>query len=42
MSKPFAHIPDQQLLDRFHETSDNQWLGIVLDRYTLLLFGVCM
>jgi RNA polymerase sigma-70 factor (ECF subfamily) len=42
MPTPFAHIPDQQLLDRFHETGDNQWLGIVLERYTLLLFGVCM
>jgi RNA polymerase sigma-70 factor (ECF subfamily) len=42
MSTPFAHISDQQLLDRFHETGDNQWLGIVLERYTLLLFGVCM
>jgi RNA polymerase sigma-70 factor (ECF subfamily) len=42
MSTPFAHISDQQLLDRFHETGDNQWLGILLERYTLLLFGVCM
>lgn len=33
---------DQQLLEQFHATSDNEWLGILLQRYTLLLFGVCM
>lgn len=33
---------DQQLLEQFHTTSDNEWLGILLQRYTLLLFGVCM
>jgi RNA polymerase sigma factor (sigma-70 family) len=38
----FAHIPDQALLDRFYEDHDNQWLGVLLQRYTLLLLGVCM
>lgn len=38
----FAHIPDQDLLERFYKDHDNQWLGILLQRYTLLLLGVCM
>jgi RNA polymerase sigma factor (sigma-70 family) len=38
----FSHIGDQQLLEHFYSTHDNQWLGILLQRYTLLLFGVCM
>lgn len=38
----YDHIPDQQLLDKFYTERDNQWLGILLQRYTLLLFGVCM
>lgn len=38
----FAHIPDQDLLERFYRDHDNQWLGILLQRYTLLLLGVCM
>jgi RNA polymerase sigma-70 factor (ECF subfamily) len=35
-------MTDAQLLDRFHESGDQYWLGILLDRYTLLLLGVCM
>jgi RNA polymerase sigma factor (sigma-70 family) len=38
----FTHISDQELLERFRKDQDNQWLGILLERYTLLLFGVCM
>lgn len=38
----YAHISDTELLNRFYESRDNKWLGILLPRYTLLLFGVCM
>ena len=38
----FAHIEDKQLLDKFYTEGNNYWLGILLQRYTLLLFGVCM
>ncbi len=36
------HISDQELLERFYADRDNRWLGILLERYTLLLLGVCM
>jgi RNA polymerase sigma factor (sigma-70 family) len=39
---PFAHIEDKELLDRFYSDGNNQWLGILLQRYTMLLLGVCM
>lgn len=39
---PFPHITDQELLDRYYADQDNQWLGVLLQRYTLLLLGVCM
>lgn len=39
---PYAHISDQQLLEHFYADHNNHWLGILLQRYTLLLFGVCM
>lgn len=39
---PHAHITDQELLDHFHKDHNNEWLGILLQRYTLLLLGVCM
>ncbi len=38
----FAHISDQELLERFHKSKDNEWLGVLLQRYTFLLLGVCM
>ena len=33
---------DQQLLENFYRDRNNEWLGILLQRYTLLLLGVCM
>ena len=39
---PFAHIEDKELLENFFRDSNNQWLGILLQRYTLLLLGLCM
>ena len=38
----YKHIDDQQLLLNFYEDKNNEWLGILLNRYTLLLLGVCM
>jgi RNA polymerase sigma factor, sigma-70 family len=35
-------IPDQQLLENFYKDHNNEWLGVLLQRYTLLLLGVCM
>ena len=36
------HISDQELLEKFYASHNNQWLGSLLQRYTLLLLGVCM
>ena len=38
----YQHITDQQLLEQFYGDRNNEWLGILLQRYTLLLLGVCM
>jgi len=35
-------MSDQDLLQRYLQEKDNSWLGILLQRYTLLLFGVCV
>ncbi len=37
-----AYLTDEDLLKRFYRDHDNRWLGILLPRYSLLLFGVCM
>lgn len=36
------HLNDADLLSRFYADGDQHWLGILLQRYTLLLLGVCM
>jgi RNA polymerase sigma factor (sigma-70 family) len=38
----YEHIDDNELLQRFYADHDNEWLGILLQRYTMLLLGVCM
>lgn len=42
MNNRFANITDQELLEKFYADNNNEWLGILLQRYTLLLFGVSM
>ncbi len=38
----YSHIEDKELLDRYFVDNDNKWIGILLQRYTMLLLGVCM
>ena len=38
----YQHISDTELLNRFYADHDNEWLGILLERYTMLLLGVSM
>ncbi len=38
----YNHITDQELLQKHYADHNNEWLGILLQRYTLLLLGVCM
>lgn len=36
------HTEDKDLLENFYKDGNNEWLGVLLQRYTMLLFGVCM
>jgi RNA polymerase sigma-70 factor (ECF subfamily) len=38
----YNHITDQELLTRYSADHNSEWLGILLQRYTLLLLGVCL
>jgi RNA polymerase sigma factor (sigma-70 family) len=38
----YDHITDQELLAKFYADHNNEWLGILLQRYTMLLLGVSM
>lgn len=38
----YQHISDSELLENYYSNHDNEWLGILLQRYTLLLLGVSM
>lgn len=41
-SDRYNNISDGELLQRFYKDHDNEWLGILLERYTMLLLGVSM
>ena len=36
------HISDNELLEFYYADGNQDWIGILLQRYTLLLLGVCM
>ncbi|CAN5441288.1 sigma-70 family RNA polymerase sigma factor [soil metagenome] len=36
------HLSDQELMHHYKTGGNNLYLGILLERYSLLLFGVCM
>jgi RNA polymerase sigma factor (sigma-70 family) len=38
----YDHITDTELLERYYDDHNQEWIGILLERYTLLLLGVCM
>jgi len=38
----YDHITDDELLNLYTADKNQQWIGILLERYTLLLLGVCM
>jgi RNA polymerase sigma factor (sigma-70 family) len=38
----FDHITDAELLDRYRTDGNTEWMGILLERYTLLLLGLCL
>lgn len=38
----YDHISDQELLEYYYADKNQEWIGILLQRYTLLLLGVCM
>jgi RNA polymerase sigma-70 factor (ECF subfamily) len=42
MADRYQHITDNELLDRYYHDGSQEWIGILLQRYTLLLLGVCM
>lgn len=42
MAAPHLNMTDDELLSLYYKEGNNDWLGILLERYTMLLFGVCM
>ena len=42
MKLPHNTYTDTELLQHFRKTADSQWLGWLFERYSLLVFGVCM
>lgn len=40
--QPYNDTTDNELLQRYYQENNNEWLGLLLQRYTMLLLGVCM
>src|SRR5690348_5789982 len=38
----YDHMTDAELLELYQADKNQEWIGILLERYTLLLLGVCM
>ena len=38
----YIQLTDEELLVNYQETDNKEWLGILLQRYTMLLLGVAM
>ena len=38
----YQHISDKELMNHYYTDGNNEWIGILLQRYTLLLLGTCM
>src|SRR6476660_5475502 len=38
----YDHMSDSELLQLYEADKNQEWIGILLQRYTLLLLGVCM
>ena len=36
----YDHITDNELLELYYADKNQEWIGILLERYTLLLLGV--
>ena len=41
-NKKYLNSEDSELLDLFYSEKENEIIGVLLERYTLLLFGICM
>ncbi|MFT3705865.1 MAG: sigma-70 family RNA polymerase sigma factor [Agriterribacter sp.] len=42
IASQYNHITDADLLEHYHQDGNNEWIGVLMQRYTLLLYGVCM
>ena len=38
----YNNMTDAALLDKYYHDGNNEWIGALMQRYTLLLYGVCM
>ncbi len=36
------HLTDQELLQRYKTDGNSDWIGVLFDRYAILLLGLCM
>ncbi len=38
----YDSLSDNELLENYYQSKNRHWMGVLLERYTMLLLGVCM
>lgn len=41
-TKPHTDFTDAELIEHYKRTNSNHWIGILFNRYTGLIYGVCL
>jgi RNA polymerase sigma factor (sigma-70 family) len=36
------HLPDAEIIKLYRKTGDPEWVGVLFERYTHLVFGICL
>ncbi|MBA7525858.1 hypothetical protein ES705_18016 [subsurface metagenome] len=42
MDSSGQHLPDSEIIKLYKKTGDPEWVGVLFERYTHLVFGICL
>lgn len=42
MDSSGQHLPDSEIIKLYKETGNPEWVGVLFERYTHLVFGICL
>jgi len=42
MDSSGQHLPDSEIIKLYKKTGNPEWVGVLFERYTHLVFGICL